>query len=57
MSLLLKPNHTFSELPQYTLLAAVAVAQAIDELTGKETQIKWVNDIYLEGKKVCGIFI
>ncbi|MFD2390616.1 biotin--[acetyl-CoA-carboxylase] ligase [Enterococcus gallinarum] len=55
MSLLLKPNHTFSELPQYTLLAAVAVAQAIDELTGKETQIKWVNDIYLEGKKVCGI--
>ena len=37
------------------MLAAVAVAQAIDELTGKETQIKWVNDIYLEGKKVCGI--
>jgi BirA family biotin operon repressor/biotin-[acetyl-CoA-carboxylase] ligase len=55
MSLLLKPNQTFSELPQYTLLAAVAVAQAIDALTGRTTQIKWVNDIYLDGKKVAGI--
>lgn len=55
MSLLLQPNQTFEELPQYTLLAAVAVAQAIDELTGFSTDIKWVNDIYLAGQKVCGI--
>lgn len=55
MSLLLNPNQTFEELPQYTLLAAVAVSLAIDEVTGKKTSIKWVNDIYLDGKKVCGI--
>ncbi|MGX7164461.1 biotin--[acetyl-CoA-carboxylase] ligase [Enterococcus massiliensis] len=55
MSLLLSPNKAFAELPQYTLLAAVAASQAIDRLTEKKSQIKWVNDIYLEGKKVCGI--
>jgi len=55
MSLLLEPNQTFEELPQYTILAAVALSLAIDHYTGKQTQIKWVNDIYLEGKKVCGI--
>ncbi|MHC5269869.1 biotin--[acetyl-CoA-carboxylase] ligase [Enterococcus sp. LJL98] len=55
MTLLLRPYQTFEELPQYTLLAAVAVAAAIDELTGKTTRIKWVNDLYLGDKKVCGI--
>lgn len=55
MTLLLKANQSFAELPQYTILAAVAVALAIDEVTGKTCQIKWVNDIYLEEKKVCGI--
>jgi BirA family biotin operon repressor/biotin-[acetyl-CoA-carboxylase] ligase len=55
MSLLLNPNQSFEELPQYTLLAAVAVSLAIDEVTGRKTDIKWVNDIYLDGKKICGI--
>ncbi|MDB1688663.1 biotin--[acetyl-CoA-carboxylase] ligase [Enterococcus casseliflavus] len=55
MSLLLKPNQAFQELPQYTVLAAVAVAEAIDALLMKETAIKWVNDLYLDGKKICGI--
>lgn len=35
--------------------AAVAVMRAIRTLTGKQTAIKWVNDLYLDGKKVCGI--
>ncbi len=55
MTLLLNPNHPFDDLPQYTLLAAVAVCDAIADLTGKECEIKWVNDIYLEGKKLVGI--
>ena len=38
-----------------TPAAAVCVCESIKELTGKETQIKWVNDIFYEGKKVCGI--
>lgn len=38
-----------------TTAAAVAVFLAIRDLTGIETEIKWVNDIYLNGKKICGI--
>lgn len=55
MSLLLNPEKPFAELPQYTVLMAVAVAEAIDALTPRKTAIKWVNDIYIEGKKVAGI--
>lgn len=35
--------------------ASVAVMRAIRTMTGKQTEIKWVNDLYLDGKKVCGI--
>lgn len=35
--------------------AAVAVMRAIRRVTGIQTGIKWVNDLYLNGKKVCGI--
>lgn len=38
-----------------TACAAVAVAKAIDEVCGIECGIKWVNDIYINNKKVCGI--
>ncbi|MBO5052380.1 MAG: biotin--[acetyl-CoA-carboxylase] ligase [Clostridia bacterium] len=38
-----------------TTATAVAVFLAIKDLTGVETEIKWVNDIYLHGKKICGI--
>lgn len=55
MSLLLSPNQNFQELPQYTILSAVAVASAIDQLVGEQTAIKWVNDIFIREKKVCGI--
>ncbi|MDT2703043.1 biotin--[acetyl-CoA-carboxylase] ligase [Enterococcus dongliensis] len=55
MSLLLEPKEQLQELPQYTILMAVAVAEAIDELLGVDSQIKWVNDIYLDQKKVAGI--
>lgn len=40
-----------------TTAAAVAVAQAIEKLTNKTPKIKWVNDIYFEDKKVCGILV
>ncbi len=38
-----------------TSAAAVAVCRAIQSLYGIEAQIKWVNDVYINGKKVCGI--
>ncbi|MTD41806.1 biotin--[acetyl-CoA-carboxylase] ligase [Erwinia sp. CPCC 100877] len=55
MSLLLKPNQNFEEMAQYTVITAVAAARAMDQLAKVHTEIKWVNDIYLNGKKVCGI--
>ncbi len=56
MSLLLRPECLdASRALMLTTSTAVAVAQAIDELCGRKAEIKWVNDIYLDGKKVCGI--
>ena len=38
-----------------TQCAAVAVCMAIETLTGKPTQVKWVNDVFMDGNKICGI--
>lgn len=54
MSLLLRPAAPW-EAGRVTLAAAVAVCRAIEELTGLFLKIKWVNDLFLHGKKVCGI--
>lgn len=40
---------------RYTAATALAVAQALESATGEEISIKWVNDLYYRGKKVCGI--
>ena len=55
MSLLCRPKINVELAPLITSYTAVAVALAIDKLSGKETQIKWVNDIFMNGKKICGI--
>ncbi|MBM7689130.1 biotin--[acetyl-CoA-carboxylase] ligase [Enterococcus ureilyticus] len=55
MSMLLRPNQNFEEMAQYTVIMAVAIARAMDNLINTHTEIKWVNDIYINGKKVCGI--
>lgn len=38
-----------------TLFAAVSVSEAVEDLTGKRPGVKWVNDVILDGKKICGI--
>ena len=38
-----------------TTATCVAVCKAIENMTHLNPQIKWVNDIYINGKKVCGI--
>ncbi len=38
-----------------TTKTAVAVCKAVRAITGRNAMIKWVNDIYIDGKKVCGI--
>lgn len=55
LSLLLRPDLAPADAPRLTSCAAVAVAEAVRELSGRETGIKWVNDVYLDGKKICGI--
>lgn len=55
MSMLLRPRFEAEDVTVLTPIAAVAVAEALDALCGTDTRIKWVNDILLDGKKVCGI--
>ncbi|MGV8906786.1 MAG: biotin--[acetyl-CoA-carboxylase] ligase [Acetobacterium sp.] len=55
MSLILRPNVYASEAVLVTTAASVGVCRAIKNVTDKDLQIKWVNDIYLDDKKICGI--
>lgn len=56
MSIILKLESLRVErAPQLTLVAALAVARAIERQSGLSAQIKWPNDLVLDGKKVCGI--
>ena len=56
LSILLRPSFSAQEALSITTAAAVAVAEAIDSLTGgEEAKIKWVNDVYYRARKVCGI--
>ena len=54
-SLLVSPCVKGGDGALLTTFAAVAVAEVLEEMTGAKAQIKWVNDVYLQGKKVCGI--
>ena len=55
LSLMLRPAMRAEEAVRLTACAAVAAAETIEELSGRETRIKWVNDILVDGRKVCGI--
>lgn len=55
MSLLLRPRLHAEEGLLITAAAAVAVCRAVETLTHKKPNIKWVNDILFNGKKLCGI--
>lgn len=55
MSIILKPNLNIANSVLITTAAAVAVCLSIDKFSKEKPQIKWVNDIYIGNKKVCGI--
>ena len=56
LSVLLRPeNCPAARSIRITTLAAVAMCRAIEEVSGETPGIKWVNDIFLRGKKICGI--
>ena len=55
MSLILRPNISPQFAAQFTLVAAVAIARAIEDTTPCVPSIKWPNDLLINGKKVTGI--
>lgn len=55
LSIILEPGETLQESLLLTTAAAVAVHKAVQRLCNISLDIKWVNDLYLDNKKVCGI--
>ncbi len=55
MSLALRPDIMPDRASMLTLVAALSVAMGIKTVTGLNAEIKWPNDIVINGKKVCGI--
>lgn len=55
MSVILREAPAYCDTDLITICAGCGVCMAIEELTEKKPLIKWVNDVYLDGKKICGI--
>lgn len=54
-SLVTHPMAPLQNVVTATTAASVAVCRAVEKMTDKKPKIKWVNDVYLDGKKICGI--
>ena len=57
MTLVVHPNVPVTDAVSVTTRASVAVCRAIRNLTAAKPEIKWVNDLYLADKKICGILV
>ena len=55
ISIIYAPSGGITNPAKITAFSAVAVCRAIKKLYGISCQIKWINDIYANGKKICGI--
>ena len=55
LSVILYPEK--SSLPFLVMAASLAVVYSIEKVTGLKSLIKWPNDVFINGKKVCGILI
>lgn len=55
MTIVIHPQLKMTVATSATTAAACAVVSAIQTLTEKKPKIKWVNDVFLDGKKICGI--
>ena len=54
-TIVLRPRISPAYAPRINLMAGIAVAVTIKELYGLKAELKWPNDVLIEGKKVCGI--
>ena len=55
LSVLLRPRGLLSELVTLTGWVAVAARDGVEKASGAPVEIKWLNDLYLHGRKLCGI--
>ena len=55
LSVILYPGVTY--LPSLIMLASLAVVHSIDKVAGLKSQVKWPNDVLINGRKVCGILV
>ena len=56
-SLIIHPKFDVSSSTLIPILSAVALSKSIKKILGVETEVKWPNDIILNGKKVAGILV
>lgn len=56
-SLLLKENAYFEKGDALSVVSALSVLNTLREYNVRNLQIKWPNDVYADGKKICGILI
>lgn len=54
-SIILRPKIENKFFPLLTLMSAVAVAEVLRDLYDLKPDIKWANDVHINGKKICGI--
>ena len=55
MSIILRPQVPLQKISELTLVIAVTLVRAMEKTVNVHPQIKWPNDIFLNGKKVCGV--
>jgi BirA family biotin operon repressor/biotin-[acetyl-CoA-carboxylase] ligase len=56
-SMILRPPLPAAAAPMLTLVAGLAVREAIAKLTGRTTDVRWPNDVLLDGRKCAGILL
>lgn len=55
LSVIIRPDISLETAQLITSCAAVAAAEAVEKLCGRDVSVKWVNDLYMNGRKICGI--
>ena len=55
LSILIRPHEGIAQSSSITCAAAVSVCRAVEQVASHEARIKWVNDVYVDERKVCGI--
>ena len=57
LSILYRPNLAAAALSSLPLHVGIAVAETIEFVSGQDCQLKWPNDVLVEGKKIAGILV